>query len=222
MGITLKQLRKLDPVAASAITGRRRRVKRVREIVAEPAFDGIGFCITVAELPSPNTRWHPMRKRAVCRAMRESALVQATALGRNRFWPGYRVRMTWHGSKMDADNVTAGMKWAQDGIATASGVDDGDPRWEWEPRQAPPVNGWRGVRVEFLSVTRAREVAERLIVPIANECGFLLSLDSLEAMVKNAMNENCVDTAGESCHTSPHHTPKIKSNSPKCEPRPGV
>jgi hypothetical protein len=35
--------------------------------------------------------------------------------------------------RLDGDGATISAKYVQDGIAAWAGVDDGDPRWTWEP-----------------------------------------------------------------------------------------
>lgn len=46
------------------------------------------------------------------------------------------VRMTRYGpKKLDSDNLQSSLKHVRDGLQDLIGVDDGDPRWDWQYRQ---------------------------------------------------------------------------------------
>lgn len=135
--------------------------------IAQPPRFADGFTITTDKLATPNKHWHRWAKATITNAQRDHARLGTMAMLNlpNIEKMGYRVRIIWHagGVRLDNDNLAAGLKWIRDGIAAAYGVDDSDPRWEWEYRQAPKIDGWRGVRVRFMDESFADEMAGKIV-----------------------------------------------------------
>ena len=65
-------------------------------------------------------------------------------------FPRTRIVLTRYGpNPLDTDNLSGSFKHIRDEIARIVGVDDGDARWEWIPRQEVTESGKYGVRIEL-------------------------------------------------------------------------
>lgn len=99
----------------------------------------------------PNAREHRLETARRVKQERQAALLTAKAfyVRPMRAEEIAKVTMTRLGPRrMDDDNLAAAMKAVRDGIADALGVDDGDPRIMWVPRQLT-ARSRRGVKVEI-------------------------------------------------------------------------
>ena len=96
--------------------------------------------MAVVELPwpssdlSPNSRLHWARKSRVAKKARNDARLLCLSEGiRGLGWDAARVSITFHAPDArhrDTDNMLASLKSALDGIADATGIDDG--KWALE------------------------------------------------------------------------------------------
>lgn len=112
----------------------------------------------IVELPiktvsTTNAREHWKAKWV--REQREHKAAFNGMLAANRFrpQPPMRIRLVRLGArKIDPGNLQALFKATQDGVSEYLGIDDGDPRLEWEYDQEldPKRNGKRAVRVEIV------------------------------------------------------------------------
>lgn len=93
-----------------------------------------------------NDRSHWGQRAARAKKQRWAAMVATRAYMTTRLPLPLVVTITRCGpGTLDTDNLAASAKHARDGIADALGIDDGDPRIDWQVRQER-ARSW-GVRV---------------------------------------------------------------------------
>jgi hypothetical protein len=81
-----------------------------------------------------NCRWHWAKKAKIAKQQRQEAFMAARAHGVRMAPPGqFDVCLVRVGKRrMDSDGLAISFKAIRDGIAAAMGIDDGDPRIEWQ------------------------------------------------------------------------------------------
>ena len=95
--------------------------------------------MTTIELPIrtyslPNMRWHWARKATYAKQQRQEVFLAVRAAGIRSAPDGaFVVRLVRIGKRrLDKDNLAASWKHIQDSVALAMGIDDGDPRIDWQ------------------------------------------------------------------------------------------
>jgi hypothetical protein len=102
---------------------------------------------TVSEANARETRMIQQRRAKAERAKADRFTCDAMETEFPLFYP-CTVTMTRLGPRpLDDDNLAVSLKHVRDGIAQAFGVDDGDKRWKWVPKQE--ASKVYGVRVEI-------------------------------------------------------------------------
>ena len=98
--------------------------------------------MTVIEIPirtynTANCRWHWAKKAKYAKQHRQEAFIAARSAGVRAAPSGaFVVRLVRIGKRrMDTDGLAISFKGIRDGIASAMGIDDGDPRIDWQYSQ---------------------------------------------------------------------------------------
>lgn len=81
-----------------------------------------------------NCRWHWSKKARYAKQCRQAAFLTAKAAGLLTAPDGaFVVRLVRIGKRrMDSDGLAISFKGIRDGLADAMGIDDGDPRIDWQ------------------------------------------------------------------------------------------
>ena len=130
------------------------------------------FLIPGAVPSTPNLREHWAAKARRVKKQREQSRLLARLNAGLTFSAdvmafGGTVTMTRHSPrKLDSDNLAGSLKATRDGIASALGVNDGDPRVTWRCEQARCRDGEQQIRVTV-------EVARPATEPACPKCGGL-------------------------------------------------
>lgn len=100
-----------------------------------------------------NVREHHMVKARRASEQRQLARMALTPqippIREPHVWHDIEVRITRIGPrKLDSDNLARACKAVRDGIADAVGLDDGDPRFDWDYDQRTKGRSY-GVIIEF-------------------------------------------------------------------------
>ena len=118
------------------IPGKRKRLRpNPPKFVDVTAIRGELETATICGIPraTPNSRMHHHERARWTKPFVSAGMNAASIVGIDR---ACRVAMTRHSpGRLDDDNLAACLKPIRDGIAKFAGVDDGDPRWDWQPRQ---------------------------------------------------------------------------------------
>lgn len=114
---------------------------------------------TVSEL---NTREHWAKRHRRLKAHRHAVALALRARVRELPpWTHLLVTLTRIApGTLDTDNLAGSGKGAQDGIADALGIDDGDPRVSWSYAQEKAPRGHYAVRVEIQPLSDARNAPD--------------------------------------------------------------
>lgn len=82
-------------------------------------------------------RWHWAKKAKIAKEQRLLTFAESRLKGVNKAPAGaFTVRLVRIGKRrLDSDNLAASFKHVQDGLAVAMGIDDGDPRINWQYSQ---------------------------------------------------------------------------------------
>jgi hypothetical protein len=92
------------------------------------------FILPIRTYNTANCRWHWAKRAKYAKQCRTHAFLATRCNGISKPPSGaFAVRLVRIGKRrMDSDGLAISFKGVRDGIAAAMGIDDGDPRIEWQ------------------------------------------------------------------------------------------